>query len=92
METRVSRLQVPIHLQCELVDQLIVPILLYVSEVWGFHKLDQIEMLHKMFLKHLLNVNKHIANCIIYGEFGQRRLDLKINMRIFTFLGGFNKW
>lgn len=51
-----------------------MPIPLYASEVWGFHKLDRIEMLHRAFLKRLLNVNKRMANCITYGESGRHQL------------------
>ena len=37
-----------------LVDKVVVPVLLYGSEVWGYENLDVIERVHLKFLKHNL--------------------------------------
>ena len=44
---------------CDLFDKMILPILTYGSEVWGYHKGDAIERVHREFLKGLLKDEKH---------------------------------
>ena len=83
--TRARKLSLPVDIQCELFNQLVTPILLYGSEVWGFHKLDQIEVFHRKFLKGLLHVKKNTANCMAYAELGQFGLASKIERRMVDF-------
>ena len=49
-------------------DRLIAPILNYSSEVWGFHKSDDVETVHLHFCKKLLGVKQSIQNDFVYGE------------------------
>ena len=44
----------------DLFDKLILPILNYGSEVWGFSKAETIERVHLQFRKHLLGVQTQI--------------------------------
>ena len=62
LTTKARKLDLPIDIQCELFDQLIMPILLYGCEIWGFQNLDQIERFHRKFLKSL-KLNRSTANC-----------------------------
>ena len=39
--------------QLDLLDKVVVPVLLYGSEVWGFENFDLIERLHLTFLKYV---------------------------------------
>lgn len=55
----------------DLFDKLILPILNYGSEVWGFSKADVIERTHLQFCKHLLGVKLQTQNNFIYGELGR---------------------
>ena len=59
---------------CDLFDKLITPILMYASEVWGFHKADAIERVHTIFCKKVLHVRKNSCNSIVYGELGRQPL------------------
>ena len=49
----------------ELFDKLVVPILNYGSEVWGFHNGNAIERIHMQFCKRLLGVKKCTQNDLI---------------------------
>ena len=60
----------------ELFDKLIVPILNYGSEVWGYNDATQLETFHLQYLKQLLGVKKPTQNNFIYGELG--RFPLKV--------------
>ena len=53
---------------CDILDQLITPLLCYGSEVWGFNKDDTIERVHLQFLKKILRVKWNTGNSLIYSE------------------------
>lgn len=60
----------PIHV-LDLFDKLVLPVLNYGAEVWGFHKANNIERVHLQFCKRLLGVKKTTQNNFIYGELGR---------------------
>ena len=82
LTTKARKLDLPIDIQCELFDQLIMPILLYGSEIWGFQNLDQIERFHRKFLKSLLKLNRSTANCMVYGEVGRQNVTAVIEKKL----------
>lgn len=61
----------------ELFDKLILPILNYCSEIWGFVPANIIERVHLQFCKRLLGVKKSTQNDFIYGEFGRTTLIIR---------------
>ena len=85
LRSKAQKLKLPIDLQCELFEQLIEPILLYGSEIWGFNKLDQVEVFYRSFIKQILHLNKSTPNSIVYGEIGSSKLENKIYGRMISF-------
>ena len=71
MLVKAKRLQLSIDTQCELFDRMVLPILLYGSEVWGYENISQIEVFHRKFLRTILHVNKCTPDCMVYGETGR---------------------
>ena len=63
-----------------LFDCFVSSILCYGCEVWSFTNTDNIERVHRKFLKWLLNVKISTNNSALYGETG--RYPLRINMEI----------
>lgn len=61
----------------ELFDKLILPILNYGSEVWGFVQANAIERVHLQFCKRLLGVKKTTQNDFVYGELGRSNIITK---------------
>ena len=53
---KIIKIKLPIDIALQLFDQLVLPVLLYWSEVWCFTKIDQIEIFYRKFLKKLLSV------------------------------------
>ena len=51
--------------KCSLFDSLVVPILLYASEVWGIYGYTDIYILHMKFCKLLLGVRKQTVNAAV---------------------------
>ena len=56
---------------CDLFDKLVLPILTYGCEVWGFHPSDAIERVHRDFMRYVLNVKTTTLNEFVYGELGR---------------------
>ena len=52
------KLQLPVDLQIQLFDSMVVPILLYGSEVTGFENSDILERLCTQFYRTILKVKK----------------------------------
>lgn len=61
-------------IMCDLFDKMILPILTYGCEVWGYHNGDAVEKVHREFLKGLLKVKSTTVNEFVYGEFGRKPL------------------
>ena len=64
-------LDLPIDILLELFDQLVIPVLLYGSEVWGFEVIRNLEVFHMKFCKQILKLNRSTANCMVLGELGR---------------------
>lgn len=78
-------LQLPLDIQLQLFDQIVLPVLLYGCEVWGFEDISQVESFHMKFCKKILKVHNYTANCMVYGELGRHRLIKTIEVRMVTF-------
>ena len=61
----------PIKLGLELFDKLVMPILLYGSEVWGCEIRDRIEAVQRKYCRTLLGVNSRTQNDIVLAECGR---------------------
>ena len=61
----------PITLSLDLFDKLIVPILLYGSQIWGTIPNDTIEKIQRKFYKHILKVPMQTSNEAVLGELGK---------------------
>ena len=64
---------------------MILPILNYGCEVWGFHPAPNVEALHLKFLKQILMVKPQTSSAAIYGELGRVPLIVKRKERILKY-------
>ena len=69
----------------KLFDPMILPILTYGSEIWGFHPAPDIERVHLKFLKHILCVKPQTSNVPVYGELGRVPLSIIRKERILKY-------
>lgn len=69
----------------KLFDCMISPILNYGSEVWGFHKAQDIERVQLKFLKQILGVRQQSCNAAVYGELARFPLSLFRKIRIIKY-------
>ena len=56
---------------------MVLPILNYGSEIWGFHPAPNVEAVHLKFLKQLLKVRSQTSSAMVYGELGRVPLTIK---------------
>lgn len=61
----------PVDLQFELFDKMILPVLLYSSEVWGFMVANDIEKIHTRFCRYVLSVPSHKPTIAVLSETGR---------------------
>ena len=69
----------------KLFDAMILPILCYGSEVWGFHKAPDIERIQLKFLKQVLSVKQTTNNAAVYGELGRFPIIIIRKVRILKY-------
>ena len=58
----------------KLFDAMIVPILTFGAEVWGFSESKEIEKVQLEFCKYFLGVKSSVNNCVVLGECGRLTL------------------
>ena len=79
------KLQLPVDIQLQMFDTLVLPILMYGSEVTGFENHNMLERLCLQFYKIILNVKKNTPNLILYGELGRHPVSIDIKARMIGF-------
>ena len=77
--------ELPIHVVLQLFQTMVVPVMLYGCEIWGFESADIIERLQLRFLKQLLRLNKNTMTELVYGETGFYPLSVQIQSRMIRF-------
>ena len=80
--SRASKLDLPLDIQVELFEQLVTPILLYGSEIWGHEDLSCIEVFYMKFCKLILGLNKNTANLKACRELGKHTFTKAVESRM----------
>ncbi len=76
-----------LDLQLHLFDTMIVPILLYGTEVWGCENVDIINQFQLKYCKLLLKLKSSTPSIMIYGELGVLPLNNIICSRVLNYWG-----
>ena len=82
---RINNLNIPIDLQIQLFDHIVLPILLYCRKVWGFTNTNMIDVLHNQFLRNITKLRKSTPTYMLYAELGRVPIDLHIKKRIISY-------
>ena len=67
----------PKDVALELFDKMLLPIVLYGAEIWGFKEWDAIERIQLKYLKRMLGVSTSASNAAVYAETGRYPLSIK---------------
>ena len=76
---------ISIQCQLKLFDSMVLPVLLYGSEIWGFEKISLMEKICNTFLKLLLPVRKTAPSYLLYGELGRFPVHISVKLRMIAF-------
>ena len=76
------KLELPINIQLELFDKMVLPIMCYGCEVWGIESSKQLEALHLKFCKYILNMKTSTPNAMVYGELGRLPIELTVKIKM----------
>ena len=82
LKSRKEKYNLPIDIVLDLFDTMVLPVLLYGCEIWGYEKLESIEIFYRKFLRYILKVNSQTTNCMVYGETGRTPLNIIIKTRM----------
>ena len=77
--------EISIKHRLDLFDKLIVPILCYGADVWGFIGAPAIDRVHLRFLKTILRVKTGTPNNLVYAELGRQTLRTKPLVQIINY-------
>ena len=75
----------PVDVMIDMFDKMIVPILTYGCEVWGFTDADIANRLQLKFLKIIFRLRRSTPSYMVYGETGVYPIDVTIKNRIINF-------
>ena len=80
-----DRINIDIKTKLHLFDSMIVPILLYGSEIWGIYNCKNVDKLQIRFYKYILGVKKQTPNLAVYAELGKFPLSVLCKERALKF-------
>ena len=76
---------IPLDIMIDLFDKLILPIITYGCEMWGFGNNDLVRKLQLKYYKIVLKLRQSTPSQMIFGEIGKHPLDVTIKNRIMNF-------
>jgi hypothetical protein len=79
------RVSLDVKTKLTLFDSLVVPILLYGSEVWGVSATSEVDKLHIKFCKRILGVKRQTPNVAVLGELGRLPIAIKCKERVLKY-------
>ena len=80
-----SKVELHVRTRLHLFDSLILPILLYGCELWGYENIEQIEVFHRNFLRRMLELRKSAPKAMMYGEVGRHEIKFTVWKRMINF-------
>ncbi len=82
---KARKFDLPVDIQIELFNAMVLPVLAYGSELCGHYIIREFELLYLKFLKHLLFAHKNTSNDMVYGELGVYTLSIHIQCRMLCY-------
>ena len=82
--TKSRRLSLPLDILFELFDRVVLPVVLYASEIYGHNDscIKKLEILQRSLYKKTLKLSKSTPSVMIYGETGTTPLHITIEKRM----------
>ena len=75
IDIRLSKVELQVRTRLHLFDSLILQILLYGCELWGYENIEQIEVFHRNVLRRMLELRKSAPKTMMYGKWVAMKLN-----------------
>ncbi|MES9882143.1 MAG: reverse transcriptase family protein [Sedimenticola sp.] len=82
---KIRNLNLSIDIQLKLFDQMILPILTYGCEIWGFENIQVMENVQNNFLRHITKLRKSTPIYMIHAELGRYPIEIEIKTRMISY-------
>ena len=82
---KARRDKLPIDLQFDLFDKMVMPVILYGCEIWGYKNLGTLENLHLKFCKLVMKLKSSTPDVMVYGESGRLKVEYYAKKRMINF-------
>ena len=79
---KARRDKLPIDLQFDLFDKMVMPVILYGCEIWGYKNLGTLEILHLKFCKLVMKLKSSTPDVMVYGESGRFKVEYYAKKRM----------
>ena len=83
--TKVRKLNLSADVFVELFERLVIPVLLYGSEIWGYEDLKQVQIMYNNAMRNFLRLHKNTSMCMVKGELGLKDISEYVNNRMLNF-------
>ena len=83
--TRIKQLNLTFEVSIELFERIVIPILLYGSEIWGYECPKQLQIMFNNVMRKFLKLNRSTPMCMINGELGLKEISEYIDNRMMNF-------
>ena len=83
--TKIKQLNLTFETSIELFERLIIPVLLYGSEIWGYEDPKQLQIMNNNVMRKFLKLHKSTPMCMINGELGLKEVSEFIENRMMNF-------
>ena len=85
IKSKKEKLQLPFDIYMNLFYVIVLPVLLYGCEIWGYEDCEDVEIFFRYFLKNTLKLNRQTPSPMVYGESGKKPLTIKVQIRMINF-------
>ena len=85
LRAKAAKFKLPLDILFSLFDALIIPILIYGSDIWGYSNIKEIEVFYKKFIKNSLKLNTQTTDCMVYGESGRLPIRCYIDQKMVNY-------
>ena len=83
--TKVRQLTLAVDVFKELFERLVIPVLLYGSEIWGYENPMQLQVMCNNVMRTFLRLHRSTPMCMINGELGIKEITEYIDNRMLNF-------
>ena len=80
-----SKVYITIKQKCLLFNSMVGSVLNYASEIWGFHRANEVEIVHNRFCRNVLKLGRNVPKFFLYGELGHLPMSVIRKYRIIKY-------